>query len=150
MVKSAAPKLGPLGRTAGMRLHIPGFLMSNSKLLENTGYHMRTTGAGVKHVMKFDDEAQDLMMDVRVNGKWKRVRPADADGARASNPALSAPSNGPETFSAADIADFIANPSSNASASGSTAGASSQAGASASSGAPQGSTEAGSDDDMNE
>ena len=80
--------------------------MANFKLLENLGYQMRAVDQEVRRVIKFDDERLDLMMDVRLRGTWKRVRPADALKAKQNNPRIS--NAGPEVMSSDAISDFFA------------------------------------------
>ena len=105
-VKAAGPQLASLGRAAGMRLHLPGHMLTNFKLLENLGYQMRAVNSDVRRVIKFDDEHLDLMMDVKICGSWKRIRPDDALQAKRNNPALA--KSGPEVLTGAGIADFFA------------------------------------------
>ena len=107
-MKAAGPKLAGEGRAAGLRLQIPSFLSNNFRVLENLGYQMRKMDPEVRRVVKFDDENQDLMMDVRVGGEWRRVYPSDARAARNHNPNLSF---GPSTMTSANISDFFAGPS---------------------------------------
>ena len=65
-VKSESKNLAGDKDKAGIRLQIPGYLTTNFKLLENLGYQMRAVDPTVRRVVKFDDDAQDLMMDVKV------------------------------------------------------------------------------------
>ena len=44
-VRALASNLAGQGSSAGIRLHIPGHLMSNFKLLENLGYQMRSVNS---------------------------------------------------------------------------------------------------------
>ena len=103
-VKAAGPKLAGEGRAAGLRLQIPSFLSNNFRLLENLGYQMRKMDQDVRRVVKFDDENQDLMMDVRIGGEWRRVYPSDARAAPNHNPNLSF---GPAAMTSANISDFF-------------------------------------------
>ena len=89
-----------------MRLHLPGHMLSNFKVLENLGYQMRAVNSDVRRVIKFDDEHLDLMMDVKIGGSWKRIRPDDALQAKKNNPALA--KSGPEVLNSAGISDFFA------------------------------------------
>ena len=104
-VKAAGPQLATYGRSAGLRLHIPGHMMGNFKILENLGYQMRAVNPDVRRVVKFDDENLDLMMDVKFGGSWKRVRPADALKAKENNPTIV--SAGPEVLTSSGISDFF-------------------------------------------
>ena len=65
---------------------------------------MRRMDQEVRRVVKFDNEKQDLMMDVRVGGEWRRVYPTDARAARNHNPNLSF---GPAAMTSANISDFF-------------------------------------------
>ena len=105
-IKSVAKELAPEGRAAGIRLQVPGFLSTNFKLLENLGYQMRAVDPTIRRVIKFDDENQDLMMDVRMGENWKRVRPADALAAKRNKTFVN--TSGPADLSSCDIADFFA------------------------------------------
>ena len=69
---------------AGIHLQILGYLTTNFKLLENLGYQMRAVDPAVRRVVKFDDENQDLMMDVKIGEDWGRIRPAEAQAAKMS------------------------------------------------------------------
>ena len=57
-------------------------------------------------MVKFDDEKQDLMLDVKIDDTWKRIRPAEAAAAKMSR-SFSAPS-GPVEMDSSNIADFFA------------------------------------------
>ena len=72
---------------------------------------MKRVDADIRRVVKFDDDSMDLMMDVRVNDVWRRVRPSDAIRAKRSNPNLS--KNGPQDMTLDNITDFFAPPPSN-------------------------------------
>ena len=113
-IKAAGPNLATYGRAAGIRLHMPGHMMANFKLLENLGYQMRTVNSDIRRVIKFDDEHLDLMMDVKINGTWKQVRPADALAAKRNNPAIA--NAGPEIMGNQGIADFFSSPATGANA----------------------------------
>ena len=103
-VKAAGPRLAGEGRSAGLRLQITSFLSNNFRMLENLGYQMKKIDNEVRRVVKFDDENQDLMMDVRISGEWKRVYPADARAARNHNPNLSF---GPASMTSSNISNFF-------------------------------------------
>ena len=103
-VKAASKNLAGSTIKAGIRLHIPGYLSTNFKLLENLGYQTKSV-AGVQRVIKFDDDNQDVMMDVKIGEHWKRIRPAEALAAKRSK-TFTAPS-GPEEMDSSNIADFF-------------------------------------------
>ena len=66
---------------------------------------MRRTDPEVRRVIKFDDENRDVMMDVKINDVWRRVKPAEALRARRNTPNLS---SGPAEMSFSNITDFFA------------------------------------------
>ena len=103
-IRGSSSNLAGMGFRAGIRLHVPGHLMTNFKLLENLGYQMRAVDSNVRRVIKFDDQNLDMMMDVKMGDRWRRVRPPEA---KAANTFSS--SNGPEEMSSGNIADFFAN-----------------------------------------
>ena len=105
-VRASSKNLAGCRVKAGIRLHIPGFLSTNFKLLENLGYQMKSASAGVRRVVKFDDENQDLMLDVKIGDQWRRIRPAEALAAKRSK-SFVAPS-GPLEMDSSNIADFFA------------------------------------------
>ena len=94
------------GRAAGVRMQVPGYLISTFRLLENLGYQMKKVDPDVRRVVKFDDSKMSLMMDVRVNDSWRRVYPDDAKKAMARTPNLSAAA-GPAEMSSDNISDFF-------------------------------------------
>ena len=105
-VKAESKNLAGSTDRAGIRLHIPGYLSTNFKLLENLGYQMRAVDGNVRRVVKFDDEKQDLILDFKVGDTWKRIRPAEAAAAKMSK-SFAAPS-GPVEMDSSGIADFFA------------------------------------------
>ena len=66
---------------------------------------MRRVDSSIRRVIKFDDENQDVMMDVKVKDEWRRVRPAEALRAKKNTPNLS---TGPSEMSFSNITDFFA------------------------------------------
>ena len=105
-VKAAARNLAAEGRAAGVRMQVPGYLISTFRLLENLGYQMKKVDPDVRRVVKFDDSKMSLMMDIRVNDSWRRVYPDDAKKAMARTPNLSAAA-GPAEVSSDNISDFF-------------------------------------------
>ena len=67
---------------------------------------MKSAAAGVRRVVKFDDENQDPMLDVKIGDQWRRIRPAEALAAKNSK-SFVAPS-GPQEMDSSNIADFFA------------------------------------------
>ena len=104
-IKAASPNLAGEGRKAGVRLQVPGHLLTNFKLLENLGYQMKAVDSSVRRVVKFDDSNQDLVLDVRIGDEWKRVRPSEAQAAKMSKTFRS--TNGPAEMNSSSIADFF-------------------------------------------
>ena len=92
-VRSAATNLAGHGKAAGIRMQVPGFLLTNFRALENLGYQMKKVNPSVRRVVKFDDDNMDVMMDVKIGDQWRRVRPADAIRAKKNTPGL--PRSGP-------------------------------------------------------
>ena len=109
-IRAKASNLAGRGNAAGIRLHVPGHLLTNFKVLENLGYQMRAVDGSVRRVIKFDDQNLDLMMDVKIKDRWRRVRPAEAKAAKSAN--SFGVSAGPEELSSVNIADFFADASS--------------------------------------
>ena len=105
VVRAAAPSLAGQGNSVGIRMQVPGHLLTNFKALENLGYQMRRVRQDVRRVIKFDDDAQDVVMDVKIGDVWKRVLPGDALRAKRSTPSLA---SGPVNMSIENITDFLA------------------------------------------
>ena len=65
---------------AGIRLEIPDYLRPSLRSLESVSYHMKKAHPGMKRNVRFDDEALDLVLDVKLgeNHPWKRIRPSQA------------------------------------------------------------------------
>ena len=114
-VRASAVNLAGEGNRAGIRMQVPGHLLTNFKALENLGFQMKRVKADTRRVIKFDDETLDVMMDVRVDDVWRRVCPSDAIRAKRSNPNLS--KNGPQDMTLDNITDFFAPPPSHSTAS---------------------------------
>ena len=75
LVKRAASQLAPYGNQAGVRIHVPGHLLSNFRSLESLAYHLKQKDPSLKRVVKFDEDNRDLFMDVKIGGDWKRLYP---------------------------------------------------------------------------
>ena len=103
-IRAAAPNLSG-NNNAGIRIQVPGHLLTNFKALENLGYQMRKVDRNVRRVIKFDDAAQDMVMDVKIGDQWRRIRPSEALQAKRNNPRLEA---GPAEMTMANITDFFA------------------------------------------
>ena len=69
---------------------------------------MKAVNPEVRWGVKFDDDKMDLVLDVRVKNKWRRITPAKARITTTNNTFAS--NSGPEEMDADDIADFFADP----------------------------------------
>lgn len=103
VVKAAGKHLAD-NSSAGMRLHIPPHLEPNFKILQSLGYHLRQSDENLRRSIKFDDEHEDLAMDVRIDGTWSRIRPAQAREVCSQNPDIY---SGPKQLSTAGISKLL-------------------------------------------
>ena len=69
----------------GMRIHVPDFLKANFRHLDSMCYELKKKFPDLKRNIKFDDDLLDMFADVqlRQDGQWQRLLPADARLARA-------------------------------------------------------------------
>ena len=104
IVKASGKNLAGLGNKVGMKIHVPGHLQSNFNLLQSLGYHLKQTDETIRRSIKFDDEQEDLVMDVFVDGAWSRIRPEEAKAVAADNPAIA---SGPKVLSASKISGLL-------------------------------------------
>ena len=102
-VKSAGFNLAGQGE-AGLRIHVPGFLQESFNSLQSLGFHMKQKEAEVRRSVKFDDEQFDLVMDIKIDGNWKRITAEQAKEISKQNPEIS---SGPERMSNDDITSFL-------------------------------------------
>ena len=118
-VRSAAFNLA--GKKAGIRLEIPDALRPSLKALESTAYHLKQSNPGMKRNVKFDDEVQNLVMDVKLDedGTWRKIRPAQAQAARA----VSGADNGGEEMGLDELQTFMSFGGSGSSTQGPATGA---------------------------
>ena len=105
-VRASSNKLAAYGQQAGIRIHVPGFLLGSFQVLENLGYQMRQSDPDTRRSIKFEDDKMDLMMDIRDHGVWKRIRPADARDTTVASIINLKPS-GPPLMTGSNIADFF-------------------------------------------
>ena len=72
----------------GVRIDIPNFLRSNFRSLEALGFALKKKHKDLRRAVKFNDEALDLVMDMRTTDEadWVRIRPDAARRARANMP----------------------------------------------------------------
>ena len=79
MVRGSAKNLAG-DKDSGMRLHIPGHLEPNFKVLENLSYTLKQRYPALRRNIKFDDPNMDLQLDFMVTeaAGWKSVLPAQA------------------------------------------------------------------------
>ena len=52
-----------------MSLHVPSHLVNNLFALKSVAYNIKTNTKGVKCSVKFDDQLQDLYLDIFVGGQ---------------------------------------------------------------------------------
>ena len=103
-VKGASRHLASEGPGVGLRAQYPGFLLDTFRLFESIGYNLRAADETVRRAVKFDDSALDLMMDVKLNEEWKRIKPAEARAALQENPKLR---RGPEEMTSKDLSNLV-------------------------------------------
>ena len=104
LIKAAGKNLANCTGKAGMRLHIPGHLQANFNLLQNLGYHLRQSDDSIKRSIKFDEEKEDLVMDVLIDGTWSRIRPDEAKKVIENEPNIA---SGPKILSADRISGLL-------------------------------------------
>ena len=102
-VKSAGANLAGQA-AAGIRIHVPGFLLDDFHTLQSVGYHMKKKDENVRRSIKFDDQTFSLVMDVKIGENWKRITAEEAKEAAKNNPDIKA---GPDTMKSGDIAAFL-------------------------------------------
>ena len=100
-VKSTGPSLAG-DSSAGMAIHVPGHLLDNYYALSSVGYNIKTSHAGTKRSIKFDDAKMDLFLDICINGQWKRITPDEAKQALKTAPVPNLP-GGSRSLTASDL-----------------------------------------------
>ena len=91
-VKSAGVNLAGQPES-GMAIHVPASLIDNLHALNSVCHKIiRNQTSRVKRSMKFDDEKQDVYLDIFVAGQWKRIDPCEAKIALSAVPAGLTPS----------------------------------------------------------
>ena len=101
-VKSSGSNLAQ-HKDCGITLHVPGHLMDNLLALNSVGYAIKSKHKGVKRSVKFDDDAQNLFLDICIAGKWKRITPDEARTAMKNLPET----NDSRSLSADDLANLV-------------------------------------------
>ena len=76
-------------REVGMSIHVPGHLMDNLIALNGVGYSIKQKNSDVKRSVKFDDQKQDLYLDICIGGRWRRISPSEAKQALKDVPTAS-------------------------------------------------------------
>ena len=76
-------------KDVGMSVHVPGHLMDNLVALNGVGFLIKNKHNGVKRAIKFDDQRQDIYLDICINNNWRRITPAEARTAMEKNPQMS-------------------------------------------------------------
>ena len=104
-VKSTGPSLAGDSST-GMAMHVPGHLLDNYYALSSVGYNIKTSHAGTKRSIKFDDAKLDLFLDICINGQWKRITPDEAKQALKTAPVPNLP-GGSRSLTAADLSSLM-------------------------------------------
>ena len=94
----------------GMSLHVPGHLMDNLVALNGVGYSIKQRHKDVKRSVKFDEQRQDLYLDICVAGRWRRISPAEAKQALKDVPSASSVAG--LSISAVELAELIKDKSS--------------------------------------
>ena len=102
-IKSAGINLAGQSE-AGLRIHVPGFLLDSFNALQSVGYLMKQKEADTRRSIKFDDNEHDLVMDVRIGGEWNRITAAHAKKVALENPDINA---GPKPLDVAGITKFL-------------------------------------------
>ena len=104
LVKAAGPSLA--GQTdAGLMIHVPGHLLDNLHALNGVGYSIKKNNPGVRRAVKFDDEKQDIYMDIKIGDQWRRITPAEARQVAPSLP--SSGSRGSRNLSVEDLSALV-------------------------------------------
>ena len=103
-VKQAGVNLASHRDSAGIRIQVPGHLMSTFRAFESLAYHLKQKDGELRRVVKFDDDNLNLYMDVKLFGSWRRILPEEATKARLANPKLR---SGPDTLTSGAISDIL-------------------------------------------
>ena len=93
-------------REVGMAVHVPGHLLDNLFALNGVGYSIKNKHEGVKRSIKFDDNEQNIYLDIYVAGHWKKITPGEARSALKKLPTSSA-SGISNSLSSDDISSLI-------------------------------------------
>lgn len=103
-VKAAGPNLAGQ-ENVGMLIHVPGHLLDNLHALNSVGYSIKQKNQGVRRSVKFDDENQDIYMDIKINDSWRRITPAEAR--QVANTIPKAPGRGSRNLSVEDLSALV-------------------------------------------
>ena len=103
-VRSHAKNLERRGR--GLRLEVPDHLWPSFRALQNIGYELKQKHQSLKRNLLFDDSAEDLKLDVCINGTWKTIYPSGAREALAKVTRAPAPGRG--TLSVDELGNLLA------------------------------------------
>ena len=104
MVKAAGVNLAGTP-TAGISIHVPGFLLDNLHLLNAVGYSIKNNFDGVRRSVKFDDLNLNIFMDIKIGSQWKRITPEEARRVSANLP--QATRNNSREFSTEDLSALV-------------------------------------------
>ena len=104
LVKAAGPNLA--GQSdAGLMIHVPGHLLDNLHALNGVGYTIKQRNTGVRRAVKFDDDNQDIFMDIKIGDQWRRITPAEARQVAQSLPSTS--TRGSRNLSVEDLTALV-------------------------------------------
>lgn len=104
-VKAAGPNLAGQA-DVGLMIHVPGHLLDDLHALNNVGYNIKQKNEGVRRSVKFDDENLSIFMDIKIQGNWKRITPAEARQVANSIP-RTAGGGGSRNLSVEDISALV-------------------------------------------
>ena len=107
-VKAASGNLSGHGGKAGIRIHVLVHLKANFRHLDAVCFQLKQKFPALKQSVKYDDDAIDLVADVKTSDEapWQRITPADARQAKTKAPP-SQSSSGPTHLSADAISDLL-------------------------------------------
>ena len=75
-VRAHAKNLERRGR--GVRLEVPDHLWPSFRVLQSIGFELKQKHSTMKRNVLFDDNLEDLKLDVCIGGHWKTILPAGA------------------------------------------------------------------------
>ena len=100
-VRSKASNLRGGDKSVGCQLEPPDFLRAQYKSFQNLAFCMKKKNPDLKRNIKFNDESQTLVMDVKMDGNWKTVEYATAKNI------LKVRSQGTSTITGGELKTFL-------------------------------------------